>query len=304
MTIEELNQKKRIKNLISRVRQQINQINILIKCKFEKQFTAHQKRLLNKFLKNYGNTKMTTLEFKCAMLKQDLKSKTKKLKYQKKIIERKKINKLFYKDPKKGYRTMKGSTITPKSIPSKQNVETFWKGIWNNPSECNVANVDWMKELGSNYCLNATQKLYEIDKMAIDKAINKLKPNKAPGRDMITGYWYKQLNFYRSDLTRLYNSTLVNDQVLPTWLSTTKTTLLPKNTDTYIAKNYRPIALINLMYKIYTACVNILLTDHVLHNNIITNEQAGGKKGTWRTTGQLLINKPILKEVKNSRRNL
>ena len=173
---------------ISRVRREINQINVLIKCKIEKQFTAHQKRLLNKFLKNYGNTKMTTLEFKCTMLKQDLKSKTEKLKYQKKIIERKKINKLFYKDPKKVYRTMKGSTITPKSIPSKQNVETFWKGIWNNPSECNVANVDWMKELESNYYLNATQTLYEIDKMAIDKAFNKLKPNKAPGRDMITGY--------------------------------------------------------------------------------------------------------------------
>ena len=54
--------------------------------------------------------------------------------------------------------------------------------------------------------------------MAIDQVINKLKPSKAPGRDMITGYWYKQLNVYRSDLTRLYNSTLVNDQVLPTWL--------------------------------------------------------------------------------------
>ena len=63
---------------ISRVRREINQINVLIKCKTEKQFTAHQKRLLNKFLKNYGNTKMTTLEFKCTMLKQDLKSKTKK----------------------------------------------------------------------------------------------------------------------------------------------------------------------------------------------------------------------------------
>ena len=187
---------------ISRVRQEINQINVLIKCKLEKQFTTHQKRLLNKFLKNYGNTKMTTLEFKCTMLKQDLKSKTEKLKYQKKIIERKKINKLFYKDPKKVYRTMKGSTVTPTSILSKQNVETFWKGIWNNPSECNVTNVDWMKELESNYCLNAMQKPYEIDNMAIDKAINKLKPNKAPGRDMITGYWHKQLNFYRSDLTR------------------------------------------------------------------------------------------------------
>ena len=132
---------------------------------------------------------------------------------------------------------MKGSTITPKSIPSKQNVQTFWKGIWDNPSECKVANVDWMKELESNYCLNAMQKLYVIDKMAIDKAINKLKPNKTLGRD-ITGYWYKQLNFYRPDLARLYNSMLVNDHILPSWLLTAKTTLLPKNTDTHIAKNY------------------------------------------------------------------
>ena len=52
-----------------------------------------------------------------------------------------------------------------------------------------------MKELESNYCLNATQKLYEIDKMAIGKAINKLKPSKVPGRDMITGYWYKPTKF-------------------------------------------------------------------------------------------------------------
>ena len=86
---------------------------------------------------------------------------------------------------------MKRSTTIPKSIPSKQNVETFWKGIWNNPSACNTVNVDWMKELESHYSVNPTQKLYDIDKMAIDKAINKLKPNKAPGRDMITGYWYK-----------------------------------------------------------------------------------------------------------------
>ena len=290
-----------VEESISRMRQEINQINVLTGCKTQKQFTAHQKHLLNKFLKNYGNTKMATLEFKCIMLKLDLKSNTEKLKYQKEIIERKKINKLFYKDPKKVYITMKGSTITPKSVPSKQNVETFWKCMWNNPSECNVANVYWMKELESNYCLNAAQKLYEVDKIAVDKAINKLKPNKAPGRDMITGYWYKQLYFYRSESTRLYNSTLVNDQVIPTWLSSAKTTL---NTDTHVAKNYRPIALLNMMYKIYTSCINMFLTDHVLHNNIITNEQAGGKKDTWGTTEQLLINKSTLIEVKSSRRNL
>ena len=80
------------------------------------------------------------------------------------------------------------------------------------------------------------KKLYEIDEMTIDKAINKLKPYKALVRDMITGYQYRQLNFYRSDLTRLYHSTLVIDQVLPTLLSTAKTTLLPKNTDSKLSK--------------------------------------------------------------------
>ena len=173
------------------------------------------------------------------------------------MIEQKKINKLFNEDPKKVYRTMMGSTITPKNILSKQNAETFWKGVWNNPSESNVTNVDWMKELVSKYCLNVLQKLYKIDKMTTDHTINKLKPNKTPGRDMITGYWYKQLNFYRSDLTSLYHSTLVGDQVLPTWLLAAKTTLLPKNADTHIAKNHRPIALLNLVYKIYTSCINV-----------------------------------------------
>ena len=145
---EKLDMSKWIYNLeesISRMRREINQITELIKCKTEKQFTAHQKHL-----KNYGNRKMTTLKFKCTMLKQDLKSKTKNLKYQKKIIEPQKIKKLFYKGRKRVYREMKGSIITLKSIPSKQNVETFWKGIWNNPSECNVAKVDWVKERESN----------------------------------------------------------------------------------------------------------------------------------------------------------
>ena len=92
--------------------------------------------------------------------------------------------------------------------------------------------------------------------------------------------------------------------MLPTWLLTSKTTLLPKNTDLYIEKNYRPLALLNIMYKIYTSCINIFLADHVWHNSIITNDQAGGQKGTWGTTEQLLINKPLLKEIKNSWRNL
>ena len=44
--------------------------------------------------------------------------------------------------------------------------------------------------------------------------------------------------------------------------------------------------------------------DHVYKNNIVTPEQAAGKKRVWETVEQLLINKSILKEVRLMRHNL
>ena len=58
------------------------------------------------------------------------------------------------------------------------------------------------------------------------------------------------------------------------------------------------------MYKLFTSCLNLFLTDHVQSNNIITPGQAGGKRGVWGTTEQLLVNKNIVKEVKSLRRSL
>ena len=138
----------------------------------------------------------------------------------------------------------------------------------------------------------------------MNKAINKTKINKSPGRDKITGFWYKKLTFYRPDLANLFQQTLQGDTKLPKWLSLALTSLLPKNNETHIPKNYRPIACLNIMYKLFTSCLNLFLTDHVQSNNIITPEQAGGKRGVWGTTEQLLVNKNIMKEVKSLRRSL
>ena len=91
---------------------------------------------------------------------------------------------------------------------------------------------------------------------------------------------------------------------LPMWLSTVRTSLLPKNKETHIAKNYRPIACLNIMYKLYTSCLNSFISDHVYKNNIITQEQTAGKRGVWGTLEQLLINKNIMNEVRRMRRHL
>ena len=50
--------------------------------------------------------------------------------------------------------------------------------------------------------------------------------------------------------------------------------------------------------------LNHFLDDHCTSNDIITVEQAGGKKGSWGCADQLLINKMVLDEVHKYKRNL
>ena len=85
------------------------------------------------------------------------------------------------------------------------------------------------------------------------------------------------------------NEVFTEDRQLPTWLSLTKIKLIPKNDITNMAKNYRPIECQNIMYKIYTGCINVHLQDHCENNSIITDQQA-----VCDCAEQLLINKMIL----------
>ena len=91
---------------------------------------------------------------------------------------------------------------------------------------------------------------------------------------------------------------------LPEWYVTGRTISLPKSNENAEAKNYRPITCQNITYKLFTGMITSLIIDHCTINNIITSEQAGGKKGGWGCTDQLLINKMILDEAKQHRCNL
>ena len=85
----------------------------------------------------------------------------------------------------------------------------------------------------------------------MDKVIKKVQINKAPGSDLINGSWYKNLTSYRDQLSVLLSQQNHFDHRLPTWLNAAHTVLLPKNTDTYIAKNYCPFACLDVMSKLY-----------------------------------------------------
>ena len=91
---------------------------------------------------------------------------------------------------------------------------------------------------------------------------------------------------------------------MPLWLSTTKTLLLAKKSNTDRPENYRSTALQNSMYKVYTSILNYFLDDHCRVNKIIGIEQAAAKRGSWGCTDQLLTNKAIMEEVTSKRKNI
>ena len=292
-----------LKDSIEKIRKLIAHTKVVIRCKKENHFTKHQENLKIKLQKTYGSSKMKILETKLTVLQQELKSKTERLRYQKKLYERKIINRQFFNNPKKLYRSMKGEAIEIKNTPRKEEVEQFWKSIWQDKDDFKQ-DAEWLKTLEETYCTKATPKKYTITRLTLEKAIQKMSISKSPGHDKIAPYWFKHLTSYRDSLAHQFNIMVHNDQPLPKWFSTAHTVLIPKNQESHIAKNYRPIACLNIQYKLYTNCINTFLTDHVERNHVITQEQIAGKRGVWSTTEQLLINKNILKEVKTMRRNL
>ena len=90
--IQDIQQKKNtlskwlhhLEQSINTARKELNHIILLIKYKKENSYSKHQKKLLNKYRKKLGNTTLRLFECKSTILKQELKSKSEKLKYQKK----------------------------------------------------------------------------------------------------------------------------------------------------------------------------------------------------------------------------
>ena len=102
----------------------------------------------------------------------------------------------------------------------------------------------WIRIFENEYCANIQPcKNSEITINSVNDAINKLQDNKSPGNDLIVGYWYKHLTFYRNDLAALFNRMLNSIIEIPNWLAQAKTKLLPKNNKTKQPNNYQPIAL-------------------------------------------------------------
>ena len=90
----------------------------------------------------------------------------------------------------------------------------------------------------------------------------------------------------------------------PEWLVEGTTNLLPKKEETWIPKNYRPIACLPTTFKILTSVITDRLYNHLEKESIMTLEQRGGKKNCYGCIDQLMINNVILENCKKKKKNL
>ena len=71
----------------------------------------------------------------------------------------------------------------------------------------------------------------------------------------------------------LFQKTLNGEYDFPAEVVLEKKILIPKNENTKIAKNYPPVLCLNLMYKLYTSCLNLFMQDHCETNLSQANKQ-------------------------------
>ena len=127
---------------------------------------------------------------------------------------------------------------------------------------------------------------------------------KYPGPDRLPNFWIKQLKSLHKSMAEAFSEIIKDLKHTPDWLIEGATNLLPKKEETWIPKNYRPIACLPTTFKILTSVITDRLYSHLKKEAIMTPEQRGGKKDGYGCRDQLMINNAILENCKKRKKNL
>ena len=127
---------------------------------------------------------------------------------------------------------------------------------------------------------------------------------KSPGPDRLPNFWINQFKSLHKPMVEAYSEIIKDPMQTPDWLVEGATNLLPKEEETWIPKNYRPIACLPTTFKILTSVITDMLYSHLEKEATMTPEQRGGKEEYYGCKDQLMINNAILENCKKRKKNL
>ena len=288
-----------------RLQRQIDQLRgeISIITEYQKgNSTNKTRRKLRKILKKHKVASEDQLTACKEDLKQALQSKAQRLRRYIKRSEQYKENKRFRDDTKRFYRELGKKTIQIETPPDIAEVKKFWQNILEQEVKHNE-DAQWIKDQEEQLQINQMEwndiKVEELQ-VNMTRAANR----KSPGPDKLPNFWIKQFKSLHKPMAIAYSVVINDPQQIPEWLVEGITNLLPKKEETWIPKNYRPIACLPTTFKILTSVITDRLYNHLENESIMTPEQRGGKKDCYGCKDQLMINNAILENCKAKKKNV
>lgn len=113
----------------------------------------------------------------------------------------------------------------------------------------------------------------------LQNTIKKYKNNKAPGRDKITNNFLKNLPpAWEHYLLNLFNTVMATETIPEGW-SIIEMCMIYKKGEKSDPYNYRGIALVNTVTKVFTTLIAKRLADWAEANSLIPEEKAGFRAG-------------------------
>lgn len=213
-------------------------------------------------------------------------------------------NNTFQNDPGKFYDEVRDNKITIDEPPTEDDINSFWKPIFNNKQHFNKE-ADWLDEYKNTVNERINEAEYQpITKEEIKSATSKFQNWKSPGIDKLHNFWWCYLSNLHPKLADILHHTINNPHETPQWLTTGRTTLVPKKLDTKNPANYRPITCLPIIYKILTNVITNRMKHHIEINHIVPDEQKGCSNATYGTIDQLSINGMVMTDAVRKSRNI
>ncbi len=193
--------------------------------------------------------------------------------------------------------------------PNIRDCYKFWKGIVGvrghyDPEDVDVA--DWTRtvqaKLGDGEAPPEAECTVSDDEW---KALtSKLKAWKAPGPDGIRNIWWK-ISPVCNRALRESVTVLANGGNIPDWMTQGATTLIYKQSGPRSdPSKYRPIACLNTMYKVLTKIMADRLTQMLIEQDLLPQQQRALRRGGRGTFDCLMADTLIALDAKRLRKNL
>lgn len=258
------------------------------------------KRKVRDYLEKKYRLKTKTVEVVIEELKQRIVAIANRIKRYSDRIKQYQQNRMFNNNQSRLYDTLERKSEREEVLPDTEESKKFWSDIWSEPVQHN-REAEWLKKLKEEIEVEQQEDI-KIDIEKLRKVLMGIPNWKAPGPDMVQGFWIKNFTSIHARLVEQLSMCLECGQV-PLWMTKGRTVLIMKDEKKgSIPSNFRPITCLPLMWKLLTGVITTEVYGFI--EDMLPQEQKGCRKNSRGTHDLLFIDKMILRNARRNQKNL